>query len=345
MAMKNTRKIKWLIAHQPAYLFFRTARAFQQELNKIIPGRFDIEILTTDQYIAFYGDIPEMKTRPPAVPGLEDIKVNPLFERSKDFKDSRKKWDAIFAAISNGKIEMSQTQVTTVGNRLQKNFKALELPFLFEDRDHATRVLDGEIGEELLKDLESETSIRGLSFTYSGGYRVIGSQHEIKNLDDLKLSKLISTTDPTQDFFENLGIDSVNKFKLLSEDSKDHAVSGGSIETTYLRFSGKSVLKTDHSMFLTTILTGETFWNSLTDEEQCAFKKAAKRVAKIERSWSIEEADKYEKQAESKGIKIFEISEEEKYHMKSVAQLTYKTVDDEYKPGLVKRILNLRENK
>jgi TRAP-type transport system periplasmic protein len=343
--MKTTRKIKWLIAHQPAYLFFRTARAFQQELNKIIPDRFDIEILTVDQYIAFYGDIPEMKIRPPAITGLEDISPNPLFERDNEFKGSRKKWDAIFAAIADGRIEMSQTQVTTVGNRLQKNFTALELPFLFEDHDHATRVLDGEIGEELLKDLESETAIRGLSFTYSGGYRVIGSQHEIKNLDDLKLSKLISTTDPTQQFFVNLGIDSINKFKLLPEDSKDCADSGGSIETTYLRFSGKSVLKTDHSMFLTTILTGETFWNSLTDEERSAFKQAGKAVAKIERSWSIEEANKYEQQAESRGIKIFEISQEEKFQMKSVAELNYKTVDRDFKPGLVKRILDLRENK
>jgi TRAP-type C4-dicarboxylate transport system substrate-binding protein len=343
--MKNTRKIKWLIAHQPAYLFFRTARAFQQELNKIIPGRFDIEILTMDQYIAFYGDIPEMKIRPPAITGLEDISPNPLFERDNEFKGSRKKWDAIFAAIADGRIEMSQTQVTTVGNRLQKNFTALELPFLFEDHDHATRVLDGEIGEELLKDLESETAIRGLSFTYSGGYRVIGSQHEIKNLDDLKLSKLISTTDPTQQFFVNLGIDSINKFKLLPEDSKDRADSGGSIETTYLRFSGKSVLKTDHSMFLTTILTGETFWNSLTDEERSAFKQAGKAVAKIERSWSIEEANKYEQQAESRGIKIFEISPEEKFQMKSIAEINYKTVDRDFKPGLVKRILDLREKK
>lgn len=343
--MTNIRKIKWLIAHQPAYLFFRTARAFQKELNKLLPNRFDIEILTLDQYVAFYGDIEEMKIRPPAIDGLEDIAPNPLFQRSSDFQDSRKKWDAIFKAISEGKIEMSQTQVTTVGNRLQKNFTALELPFLFEDHDHATKVLDGEIGEELLKDLENESEIRGLAFTYSGGYRVIGSQHEIKNLDELKSSKLISTTDPTQRFFSNLGIDTVNKFKLLAEDAKDRAKDGGSIETTYLRFSGKSILKTDHSMFLTTILTGDKFWNSLLTEEKLAFKQAAKTVAKIERSWSLDEAVKYEKEAESKGITIFEMSEEEKSQMKSTAEINYQSVDIDFKPGLVKRIIELRERK
>lgn len=345
MAMTDTRKIKWLIAHQPAYLFFRTARAFQQELNKLLPKRFDIEILTLDQYIAFYGDIEEMKIRPPAIDGLEDTKPNPLFQRSSDFKDSRKKWDAIFKAIADGRIEMSQTQVTTVGNRLQKNFTALELPFLFEDHDHATRVLDGEIGEELLKDLENESEIRGLAFTYSGGYRIIGSQHKIRNLNELKSSKLISTTDPTQRFFSNLGIDATNKFKLLAEDAKDRARDGGSIETTYLRFSGKSILKTDHSMFLTTILTGDKFWNSLSTEEKSAFKQTAKTVAKIERSWSIDEAVKYENEAQSKGITIFEMSEEEKYQMKSTAEMNYQSVDIDFKPGLVDRILNLREKK
>lgn len=98
-------------------------------------------------------------------------------------------------------------------------------------------------------------------------------------------------------------------------------------------------------MFLTTILTGDKFWNSLLTEEKLAFKQAAKTVAKIERSWSLDEAVKYEKEAESKGITIFEMSEEEKSQMKSTAEINYQSVDIDFKPGLVKRIIELRERK
>ena len=44
--MKN---IKWLIAHQPEYLFLRTAKAFAKMLEEVAP-QYKIEILTTDQY-------------------------------------------------------------------------------------------------------------------------------------------------------------------------------------------------------------------------------------------------------------------------------------------------------
>lgn len=33
--MKQPRKIRWLIAHQPQELFFRTARAFSEALKNI----------------------------------------------------------------------------------------------------------------------------------------------------------------------------------------------------------------------------------------------------------------------------------------------------------------------
>ena len=63
--------LRWLIAHQPAYLFIRTAEAFREELEKRCPNQFNIEILTMGQYIKHYGDIPELIWRPAAANGLE----------------------------------------------------------------------------------------------------------------------------------------------------------------------------------------------------------------------------------------------------------------------------------
>lgn len=337
--MKNARKIKWLIAHHPQYLFIRTAEAFQQELDKIIPGQISIEILTMRDYVEKYGDIEEMKIRPPAIRDLEDIDVKAPFVRASNFTDSRKKWDAIFKAIADGKIEFSQTQVTVVAARLNKDFHALDLPFLFQDHDHATRVLDGEIGQELLDDLSKKTEIKGLGFTYSGGYRVIGSKYPITSLDELINSKIVTTTVPTTGFFKNLGADSNTRFKLAAHEVQDLAENGGCVETTYLRFSGKNVLKTNHSMFLTSILTGKKFWNTLTEEQKRAFEISAKKVSKIERKWSIEDAGKYERQAKERNINIYVMAEQDIDKMKQVAKKNYLHNDLDYKPNLVNRIL------
>jgi TRAP-type C4-dicarboxylate transport system substrate-binding protein len=339
--MKTPRIVKWLIAHQPQYLFVRTAKAFQLELDKLIPGEYLIDILTMESYIRRFGDIEEMKMRPPEIKGLEDVPVKGPFVRSETFIDSRKKWTSILNAIGQGKIELSQTQVTVIGNILDKNFRALDLPFLFKDHEHATAVLDGEIGNELLDELASTTDIRGLAFTYSGGYRVIGSQHKITNLNELSEASLITTTVPTRDFFTNLGVTSQDRNAVSSYDLEDIADNNGAIETTYLRFSGKSILKTDHSMFLTSILCGNLFWDTLPEEHKSAFITAAKKVAKLERKWSIDDAVKYEQDASDKGITIFETSDQEKEIMREIAKFNYTNVENTYTPGLVNRILNI----
>ena len=43
--------LRWLIAHQPAYLFVRTAKAFAKELDKLLPGQFEVEVLMMGQYL------------------------------------------------------------------------------------------------------------------------------------------------------------------------------------------------------------------------------------------------------------------------------------------------------
>jgi len=40
------KKITWVIAHDPAYLFLRAAEFFKSELEKRVPGQIEIEVLT-----------------------------------------------------------------------------------------------------------------------------------------------------------------------------------------------------------------------------------------------------------------------------------------------------------
>ena len=109
---------------------------------------------------------------------------------------------------------------------------------------------------------------------------------------------------------------------------KESASNGGAVETTYLRFSGKNILKSNHSMFLTTILIGQPLFDSLTSEQQEAFTIASKRVAKIERKWSLEDCKKYENTAKERGCTIVDISEEDTKRLKQSAPVQYKATID-----------------
>jgi TRAP-type C4-dicarboxylate transport system substrate-binding protein len=337
--------LRWLIAHQPAYLFVRTAKAFAKELDKLLPGQFEVEVLMMGQYIQKYGDIPELKIKP-AETSLEKwseempTKIKKQYTPS-EWIDVRTKWAAFWKGLREQKFHMSQTQITVIGGHLDRRFRLLDLPFLFKDHDHVTKSLDGSIGQKLLdtlhlgewaskthkKDGRDTSGVRGLGFTYSGGYRIIGSDHPITSLDDLKGLDLV-TTPATDQLFCDIGAKAKPRINQKIQEIKESASNGGAVETTYLRFSGKNILKSNHSMFLTTILIGQPLFDSLTSEQQEAFTIASKRVAKIERKWSLEDCKKYENTAKERGCTIVDISEEDTKRLKQSAPVQYEATID-----------------
>ena len=337
--MSNPVVLRWLIAHQPAYLFVRTAKAFAKELDKLLPGQFEVEVLKMGQYMQKYGDIPELGIKP-AETSLEtwgemppDIKKQFI---PSEWKDVRKKWSAFWQGLRDQKFHMSQTQITVIGRHLDRRFSLLDLPFLFKDHDHVTRALDGSIGQKLLDTLHlgewssrvhdrnnlDTSGIRGLGFTYSGGYRIIGSDHPITSLDDLDGIDMV-TTPNTDQLFCDVGAKAKPRINQRLEEIKESASNGGAVETTYLRFSGKNILKSNHSMFLTTILIGQPLFESLSLEQQEAFNIASKKVAKIERKWSLADCKKYEDTAKARGCTILDISEEDTKKLKQSAPAQY----------------------
>jgi len=346
--MTERRKIRWLIAHYPVYLFVRTAEVFKTELEKLCPGEFDLEIHTFKSYVAQYNKLNQLTLLAPPVATLEEPSKGIAEEEAREvdhIKGVVPKWKAVFDGLKDGDFELSQTQVNIVGTYLRYDYSALDLPFLFNDHDHVTRVLDGEIGDGMGEKLAKDTDVRGLAFTYSGGYRVIGANHEITNLSDLAKTTFLTTTTPSHVMFDELGTGAIDKGEASPVDYGDIQQDGGAIETTYLRFTGNHVLKTDHSMFLTTILTGNKFWDSLTPKQQEAFKIAAKNVAKIERIWSIDDAAKYEQDAESKGIKIVTISDEDKAKLRKAAKQSYTHIHKmKIDPKLVNAIIKEGKN-
>lgn len=311
--MTETRTIRWVVAHEPVDLFLRTAEAFAKEIEETSKGRIKIEILTADDYYNMYhqGTKPEL----------------PIQE--------------LFNSLSDGKFEMFQTTVGWYG-MINNHFLALDLPFLFRDHDHASRVLEGPIGRALCDSLQMRSNVKGLAFTYSGGYRVIGTKEPITSLKDLKGKRVKVGTNPLCYItMEKLGAIPKTSAPVVGGNVDLDFVDGETIdaaETTYLRFRGDHVLKTGHSLFLTTISINKDFWNSLDAETQDLMSKAAVAAAKIERQWSIDDAVKYETEADLNGITIVDISEEEQQQLKALTESVYEETESWFTPGFVNAI-------
>jgi len=87
-----------------------------------------------------------------------------------------------------GTIDLVVTSTGPLGGFVPRMF-VVDLPFLFRDREHAYKVLDGPIGRELL-DAFSARGIRGLAFWENGFRQITNSVRPIEKPEDLRGIKI-----------------------------------------------------------------------------------------------------------------------------------------------------------
>jgi TRAP-type transport system periplasmic protein len=324
--MKQTRKIRWLIAHEPVELFLRTAKAFQDKIAELTNNEFEVEIFTPTEYTEKFGKIFKHPL-PYAI-------VDPIVH------------------MDEGYIEMSQMHITELARWDSPNFFALELPFLFRDHDHASRVLEGEIGRSLLQNLANESPATGLAFTYSGGFRCIASDSEIVDLDDLKDTIFATGPNPiTIDTVKAIGA-TPNTFNIRDFNKNAGRVEGyeaDALETTIPRYlalykdsSDKRYLtNTKHSLFLTSIIISTKFWESLGEDLQAKFQEACTYASRLERKWSVEDAENFAAKENHSdiGITYKELGDEEIEKFKELTKPIYEKYKEFFYPGLVDGII------
>lgn len=320
--MSQTRTIRWVLYHEPIELFLRTATAFAEELTKLTNGNINVEIYTLDEFAKKFD-----KTA-----GLEPI-----------------------AWMQNGDIEMTQLHVAHIGAWHSPDFFALEMPFLFNSHDHATRVLEGSIGTGMLTGLEAKTPVRGLAFTYSGGYRVMAVDREVKTAEELKGLTLVTGHNPVQiETAEAFGCIAVpvNHHDHVNNPNKDTSKNlngNNAIETTIPRYEREAksekhiyVSNTKHSMYLTSIIIAKEFFSSLTEEEQSSVQAAALYASRLERQWTVDDSDKVNGSKEEQdklGIIYNEFSDAESAKLKATVQPIYDKYRHFFSPDLVDGII------
>ena len=90
--------------------------------------------------------------------------------------------------VQVGALEMTRVSVGVVGPIVEE-FNAFNLPYFFRSVDHMHKVVDGEIGTELLNRLEAGGLI-GLGYMDAGSRSFYNNVRPIKTIDDLKGLKI-----------------------------------------------------------------------------------------------------------------------------------------------------------
>lgn len=312
--MSQSLKIRWVLAHEPIELFVRAAKVFAASVEKIAPGQLDIEILTLGEYSERY-----QQGRRISKHDLVDL-------------------------LDSGEIEMSQTYTTTLG-KINRDFHVLDLPFLFRDHDHAARVFESEVGQGLLDSLEQSRRIKGLAFTYSGGFRIIPGNEPVAKIEDLRGMKVRTSFSPVAiDTFRAVGAEPVPmELEELTEGLEQADVTVG--ESTYPRVYAlgqdrvsRYVNHTEHSLFLTTILVGTDFWSRLSPQLQQAVSEAAVEAARYERQISVDDILAVQEKCARDGIAVIAMSPDEQARFAAQTRSVYDKYQDYFTAGLVESI-------
>jgi tripartite ATP-independent transporter DctP family solute receptor len=312
--MKQVRNIRWVLAHEPYDLFLRAAEKFSSEVAEKTCGEIQIEVMGLTDYVEKYND----------GQALDRYKIREL--------------------VDSGTIEMSQMYTTTLGLVDQDMF-VLDMPFIFRDHEHAARVLDGAIGQELMDSLAEKSNIKGLAFTYSGGFRAIIGNKVIESVDDVAGMRVrVAHCPVAEDTMRALGAEPVViQIENLRDALGNREVEAG--ESTYPRiYSMKQnetatvINHTEHSLFLTTIIMNKDLWNKLTIEQQKIFQDAALAAAHIERAESLEDIQITRERAVKDGIKVVDLDKSTRHQFKEATVTVYEKYHDYFSRDLINRI-------
>lgn len=222
----------------------------------------------------------------------------------------------------------------------------VDMPMLFRDHDHATKVLDGPIGKDLMQSVYdgSDGRVKPLAFTYSGGFRNYFSTKELSSLKDFD-----NDTFRIRYLGGRMSLDMANALglhfhpvapntKQWVRDHLRHQVDLDESEVirlvTYqnnfpsLFKNIKTVFETNHSLYLTLIVVnGDLFDNHLTDEQKAIVQEEADKLAQQERELSIQQGIDGKADFQKRGIVFVEMSDEDSKILNDAAAKVYKKYD------------------
>ncbi len=215
----------------------------------------------------------------------------------------------ILELIQIGSLHMTKVSAATLENFAPKS-KVLGLPYLFKNRAHAFRVLDGEIGQNLLEDSQ-RYRLKGLGY-YDAGYRSFYTKERpVDHPDELKGLKIrvmesVTAMNMVRSFG---GAPTPISWGELYTSLQQGVVDGAENNPPSFYLSKhyeicKYYSLNEHTYSPDVIIIGNSFWNQLNEEQQLWMSKAVNASIDFQRKlWAEHEASALEEVVKA-GVEI-----------------------------------------
>ncbi|MBE7560130.1 TRAP transporter substrate-binding protein [bacterium] len=196
--------------------------------------------------------------------------------------------------LKSNSVQMCLTANAPLSN-FESKLKLVDLPFLFPDARTAERLLDGPIGEEMVKDLPQKAGLRVLAFWVSGFRSIYSTKRIYRQPADLSGTNIRVMETPVHiAVFNALGANArpmpfSELYTALQQGNVDAAENDADAF-----YSGKfyEVCKyftlTNHVYTAIPLSISERFWQSLPDDVKVVITEAAREARDYERALAAE---------------------------------------------------------
>ncbi|MBW2077657.1 MAG: TRAP transporter substrate-binding protein DctP [Deltaproteobacteria bacterium] len=293
-------KFGWTTAAGKTDPYAITARQFKKALEEEAPGQFEVQFFPSRQL----GDEKEM---------LEGLSFGTL--------DS--------AVITNSPI-----------SRIALPFQVNDMPFMYANKEQAYKILDGPIGQKLMKILESKNII-GFGFA-EGGYRhMINNVKQVFTPEDVAGIKWRVMPNPVYiGMFRALGGNAVpmawgEVFTAMQQGTIDGLeIPIAVIYNNHYFEVAKYLSLTSHTYSALGLLMSKRRYTSLTTEQQTAVRKAARKAIDEERRMNTANVKTIIDKIKEKGMKVNHVKDPKAFRSK------VKPVYDEFRPTIGSKLLD-----
>jgi tripartite ATP-independent transporter DctP family solute receptor len=246
-----------------------------------------------------------------------------------------------------GALQIARISVGPMGP-IVPELNVFNLPFMFRDNAHMEKVIDGPIGDEMLKKLTDHPTagLIGLCWMNAGSRNVYNSKHPITKVEDLRGRKIRMMGNPVfVDTMNSLGGNGVAMgFDQLINAMQTGVVDGAennepSYESGQHYRYAKFYSKTGHLIIPEILVFSKKSWDGLVKDDQALIGKLAKEAQQEQRKlWYEREAESLKKMQDA-GAQVNEVADRKPF------QAAVKPVWDKYGAQyatLIERIQNVK---
>lgn len=231
-----------------------------------------------------------------------------------------------------GALQIARISLGPLGP-LVPELNVFNLPFVFRDAAHAEKIMDGEIGDEMLKKLSDHptANLIGLCWMSGGVRNVYNSKKPIRTVEDLKGLKIRMMGNPVfVDTMNSLGGNGVAMgFDQLINALQTGVVDGAennepSYESGQHYRYAKYYSRTGHLIIPEILVFSKKSWESLSKDDQALIMKFAKEAQQEQRTlWYEREKSSLEAMKKA-GVEINDVVDKKQF------QAAVKPVWDKY---------------